>query len=395
MIVLACSSSVVHVMAMFVSMRDEMVQLKEEMKEREREMMNKDYAIMELKAALKAKTDHMQVQLMSTADIKALEKRVDACEKKNEAQDVRIDTTLDQLRKDSSPPARPLSSPGRRLSSVSGSNFANEISLTGANAVISWNSYTPGLTSFNCSGVGDGRLTCSGGMHAEDFVTAGGTSVDQLQVAVAELRAQDQVLMQHVGLRPPQAPPNQPPSAPPLGTDVQLYGHRWQELIRVSGASQCHFNTAASYSAPSGTFQACVKPSDAEINERIAQFNATYFLVRCGGLDMFVRNMNRNGAQRPFIAHACPTAPNRLCGNSRCPGCNDAAHPWESCANLRPDGTIPLDGDFTISMSVFTWHGTINCWQQGGTSYTGNFHFTHDSVMGCGNNDGRLYMLTG
>jgi len=36
-----------------------------------------------------------------------------------------------------------------------------------------------------------------------------------------------------------------------------------------------------------------------------------------------------------------------------------------------------------------------NCWQQGGTSYTGNFHFTHDSVMGCGNNDGRLYMLTG
>merc|ERR1711998_596601 len=71
------------------------------------------------------------------------------------------------------PPPRPVATPGRRLESSSNGNFVNELSMTGPNAVTSWNSHTPGLTSFNCTGVGDGRLTCSGEIHATNFVTTG------------------------------------------------------------------------------------------------------------------------------------------------------------------------------------------------------------------------------
>ena len=133
-------------------------------------------------AALKAKTEHRQVQLtaggevmqlVGEADFKELATRVAACEKTNADQDAKLGMTMDTLSKVRKeikdgrigappalppsplpplPPPRPVATPGRRLQSSSNGNFVNELSITGPNAVISWNSHTPGLTSFNCTG---------------------------------------------------------------------------------------------------------------------------------------------------------------------------------------------------------------------------------------------------
>ena len=96
------------------------------------------------------------------------------------------------------PPPRPVATPGRRLQSSSNGNFVNELSITGSNAVVSWNSHTPGLTPFNCTGVGDGVLTCSGTLVATDFQFADGTSI-----------------LEFIGIPKPSLPPPTPPTTPP------------------------------------------------------------------------------------------------------------------------------------------------------------------------------------
>merc|ERR1719502_47449 len=68
------------------------------------EMQKKDETIARLTTALESKQmdqKHVQlttggevVELVSTADVKALEKRVEACEKKNDAQDAKIGMTV-------------------------------------------------------------------------------------------------------------------------------------------------------------------------------------------------------------------------------------------------------------------------------------------------------------
>lgn len=199
--------------------------LQEQMAQLKDDMNKKDETI----AALKAKTEHRQVQLtaggevmqlVSEADIKDLAARVAQCEKTNADHEAKLGMTMDTLSKvrkeikDSLgappalppsppprfPPPRPVATPGRRLQSASNANFVNELSITGSNAVVSWNSHTPGLTSFNCTGVGDGKLTCSGEVRAYDFVTTAGHSLTSI--------------IEQLGLnQPPQQPP--PPSSPP------------------------------------------------------------------------------------------------------------------------------------------------------------------------------------
>lgn len=203
------------------AMQDQMAQFKDKMNK-------KDETI----AALKAKMEHRQVQmtaggevmqLVSEADLKELAARVAACEKTNADQDAKLGMTMDTLSKvrkeikdghvgappalPSSPPPplpppRPVAKPGRQLSSSSDGNFVNELSITGSNAVVSWNSHTPGLTPFNCTGVGDGRLTCSGTVRAEDFITSDGYSLTDV--------------VERLGVYRPSNPPPSPPPPPLL-----------------------------------------------------------------------------------------------------------------------------------------------------------------------------------
>ena len=192
--------------------------MKEQMDRLENKMMAKDETIAALTAALQSKTEHRQVQLtaggevmqlVSDAEFKELAARVAACEKTTADLDAKLGMTMDILvkvrkeikdRRVNAPP--PVATPGRRLQSSSDGDSVNELSITGPNAVTSWNSRTPGLTPFNCTGVGDGKLTCSGEFRAADFVTADGFSLSQIGL--------------HLGLNaPPDAPPP-PPASPPI-----------------------------------------------------------------------------------------------------------------------------------------------------------------------------------
>ena len=178
--------------------------------------------------ALEAKAaDHKQhvqlttggevVELASAADVKVLKTRVEACEKK--IAEIGM-TAVRKTHEDALPrplppplpPPRPAAMPGRRLSSSSNGGFVNELSITGPNAVVSWNSNSPGLTSFNCTGVGDGSLTCSGTLHVVDVIAGNAAGLVQLSEQVAALR-------QYVGMidPPPSSPPAPPapPSTPP------------------------------------------------------------------------------------------------------------------------------------------------------------------------------------
>ena len=127
------------VAAMLKAMEEQMAaqskQLHDEMAQLHDEMAKKD----EMIAALKAKTEHRQVQLtaggevmqlVSEADFKVLAARVAACEKTNADQDAKLGMTMDTLskvRKEikdgrvGAPPAppRPVAKPGRRLQSSS------------------------------------------------------------------------------------------------------------------------------------------------------------------------------------------------------------------------------------------------------------------------------------
>eukprot|EP00316_Scyphosphaera_apsteinii_P012329 CAMPEP_0119298840 /NCGR_PEP_ID=MMETSP1333-20130426/963_1 /TAXON_ID=418940 /ORGANISM="Scyphosphaera apsteinii, Strain RCC1455" /LENGTH=406 /DNA_ID=CAMNT_0007300049 /DNA_START=31 /DNA_END=1248 /DNA_ORIENTATION=- len=214
MIILACSkSSVVRAdksvdETSIAAMVKEQVHL--QMAQLHNEMVKKDETIAALTAALQSKTEHRQVQLkaggevmqlVSKADLEEVAERVAACEKTNTDQDAKLGMTMDTVTKvlkeikdgrvgappalpPASPPRllppQPVAKPGRRLRSSSNGNFVNELSITGPNAVLSWNSHTPELTSFNCTGVGDGSLSCSGEMIATDFVVQGNTMSEML-----------------------------------------------------------------------------------------------------------------------------------------------------------------------------------------------------------------------
>ena len=208
------------------------------------EMAKKDEMIAALSAALKAKTEHRQVQLtaggevmqlVSEANFEALASRVAACEKTNVDQDAALAMTMHTLSKvrnelkDSRvrapspvppppqpplPPPRPVAMPGRRLSSAS-VNEGSALELTGSNAVISWNSRTPGLTPFNCTGVGNGTLTCSGDIHAMNVWSARGYSVDGLADELEAVRAFVQMVPPSHPLPSNPPSPSYPPANPP------------------------------------------------------------------------------------------------------------------------------------------------------------------------------------
>jgi len=242
LVMLVCFSSVVRadgsvdegsIAAMVKAMVEEQVAKQNE------EIAKQKETIAALTAALEAKTDIQKhfvlstggdtVELVSAADVKALEKRVEACEKKNEAQDAKIGMTVTTVHKKPAkhrdgragappappptippplPPPSPVAMPGRRLQSTSDGNYVNEVSITGPISVVSWNSHTPGLTSFNCTGVGDGTLTCSGDLRAQDFFTHDGRSL------LSELNT----VKQFVGMLPP------PPTVVELLNETQLNG---------------------------------------------------------------------------------------------------------------------------------------------------------------------------
>jgi len=202
---------------------EEQMQRKDErMAKLEEQMQKKDDTIAVLSAALRAKQpDHKQLHLtaggevmdlVSFADFQAttsaLATRIHACETKNADQDIEIVKMMSGA-SGSAPPtsvapprpapsAHPTSPRGRRLQNSDG---VNEISITGPNAVVSWNSRTPGLLPINCTGVGDGQLTCSGVLQAVDFITANGVSLASLSRLI------------------PPPPPSSPPSAPPPPPD--------------------------------------------------------------------------------------------------------------------------------------------------------------------------------
>lgn len=228
------------VAAMLEQMQEQIAKLEDKMTAKEKTIAAKDETIASLKAALQSKAEHSRqvqltaggevMQLVSEADFKELAARVAKCENTNADQDAKLGMTMDTLSKVrkgikdgrvDAPPAlplapppplppprpRPVGAPGRRLQSSSNGNFVNELSITGPNAVVSWNSHTPGLASFNCTGVGDGKLTCSGPIHAEDFVLSDGSTLSGVLLQLAAIAS-------FVNLNPPASPP--PPSAPPL-----------------------------------------------------------------------------------------------------------------------------------------------------------------------------------
>ena len=145
------------------------------------------------------------VELVSAADLKALEARVGACEKGLAAQDAKIGALRDKPAPPNPPAAaaRPPAAARRQLSSATGDE--TEFAITERKATLSFNSRTPNVTPTRLTGEGDGKLTCSGELHATDFVTAeGGSLVEQFES-----------LRKFVGMVPPSTPPTSPPVPPP------------------------------------------------------------------------------------------------------------------------------------------------------------------------------------
>mmetsp|Transcript_6204 Transcript_6204/g.12362 ORF Transcript_6204/g.12362 Transcript_6204/m.12362 type:complete len:337 (-) Transcript_6204:251-1261(-) len=139
--------------------------------------------------AIAALTDALTAIKTGREQAKASPDEVDTAQ--TAAQDARIGMAVSEMGEErGAPPAiSPLPSvetPGRRM--ASDDSYVNEISVTGPTAVVSWNGYTPGLTPFNCTGVGDGILTCSGPLYAEDLVTLSGVSILELQEQVNAIR---------------------------------------------------------------------------------------------------------------------------------------------------------------------------------------------------------------
>jgi len=199
-----CSEAAVSSVVDSVSIKAMMTDLVEEMREQIRkevhqqirdelahfkdEVMKKDETIAVLTAALKTEMEREQVQV--SAGGMAMQRQQSG-------------------RRLSSNPSMP---PPPVNGNTPSDGRVNELRITGQKAVVSWNSHTPGRTSFNCTGVGDGALTCSGTIRAADFMTGDGESITQ---SIASLR-------QFVGMMPPAAPPPSPPP-PPYTLTVSLY----------------------------------------------------------------------------------------------------------------------------------------------------------------------------
>ena len=237
--------------------KEEMMKKEQEVQKKDEafkeEMKKKDEMIAELLAALKSKTDHKQVQmsaggevfeLVSATDLKALEARVQAAEERVEecvAQNAAQDAKIGALRDKPAPPnppaaaARPPAAARRQLSSATGDE--TEFAITGRKATLSFNSRTPDLTPTRLTGEGGGKLTCSGELHATDFVTADGESVteriealrgnftefvteqlkDGVSQGLASVNEELEAVRKFVGMVPPSPPsPPSPPLAPPL-----------------------------------------------------------------------------------------------------------------------------------------------------------------------------------
>ena len=90
---------------------------------------------------------------------------------------------------------------------------ANELRIAGRHAAISLNTNVNGIEPVGLTAVGDGKLTCSGAIHAVDFVTSQGNSLNGL----AELADDVAKIKQFVGLMPPTHPPPPAPPAHPRG----------------------------------------------------------------------------------------------------------------------------------------------------------------------------------
>ena len=220
------------------------------------QLANQQGTIAALTAALEAKQmdrKHIQlttggevVELVRIADVKELTEQMEASERKMDAQDARLAaqeariTELDATKAAlavqvaqlmATLRARPVrtetaeTTEARRLSNQqAGSSSplpptahslspppawpplpakANEVRISGRHTAISFNTNVDGIEPFQCVGVGDRTLTCSGELRATDFRTAGGISLADLA--------------QFTGMVPPAAPPPPPPSpsAPP------------------------------------------------------------------------------------------------------------------------------------------------------------------------------------
>jgi len=239
-------------------LKNEMVKQAAQLREMRDEINTRDEAIVALNAALETKhMERNQVQLttggavfelVSAADVRVLEQRMDALETRcritqdaataSNEQGARenggdMPSLAPSTRSPSPPPPPPppptpppptprpapprpppRPSPRRRLSSSSNGDSVNEVSITGSHAVTSWNSHTPGLTSINCTGLGDGKLTCSGELHATDFVTvADGVSFTAMVAELHSMKVEVAALTSFVGMMPPPSPP---PSTPPF-----------------------------------------------------------------------------------------------------------------------------------------------------------------------------------
>ena len=65
---------------------------------------------------------------------------------------------------------------------------ANELRISGRHTAISFNTNVDGIKPFRCVGVGGGKLTCDGALHATGFVTLEGESVAEQGADIARLK---------------------------------------------------------------------------------------------------------------------------------------------------------------------------------------------------------------
>ena len=204
------------------------------------------------------------VEMVRAADIKVLEKQIQACARRIDAQDAEIGTAVSTMREElnngqlareldatksklatqearvselsatvaqllgtsrarptpvdaaettaarrlqeSSPPSQPPPSPRSPPLSPPPAwpplpAKANELRISGRHTAIAFNTNVDGVEPFRCVGVSDGKLTCSGELRAADFRTADGISLAELA--------------RFTGMVPPSVPPPPMPPTPP------------------------------------------------------------------------------------------------------------------------------------------------------------------------------------